>query len=77
MRRRVGVRWVVAALVLAVVAPLTILGAIGIERTWRRQLANLNRQNIATVRAISVAVVPCTSLRLGVVTFFISVRTSL
>jgi len=56
MRRRVGIRWVVAALVLAAVAPLTILGAIGIERTWRRQLANLNRQNIATVRAISVAV---------------------
>jgi signal transduction histidine kinase/CheY-like chemotaxis protein len=56
MRRRVGIRWVVAALVLAVVTPLTILGAFGIQRSWRRLRSNLDRQNIATVRAISVAV---------------------
>ena len=56
MRRRVGIRWVVAALVLAVVTPLTILGSFGIQRSWRRLRANLDRQNIATVRAISVAV---------------------
>jgi signal transduction histidine kinase/CheY-like chemotaxis protein len=56
MRRRIGLRWVVAALVLTIVAPLTVLGGIGIERSWRRQLANLNRQNLATVRAISVAI---------------------
>jgi signal transduction histidine kinase/CheY-like chemotaxis protein len=55
-RRRVGLRWVVGALVLVVVAPLTILGGVGIERSWRRLIANLNRQNLATVRAISVAV---------------------
>ena len=56
MRRRIGFRWVVAALVLTIVAPLTILGGIGIERAWGRQLANFNRQNLATARAISVAV---------------------
>ena len=56
MPRRVGIRWVVAALVLAVVTPLTILSAFGIQRSWRRLFANLNRQNIATARAVSVAI---------------------
>src|SRR6201999_477754 len=56
MRRRVGLRLVVAALVLVIVGPLTILGGIGIERSWGRLLVNFNRQNIATVHAISVAV---------------------
>jgi len=56
MRRRVGFRWVVAALIVAVVTPLTILGAFGIQRSWRRLRANLDQQNIATVRAIAVAV---------------------
>src|SRR5262249_19827195 len=56
MRRRVGLKSVVAALVLAIVAPLTILGGIGVERSWGRMLTNFNRQNTATVRAISVAV---------------------
>jgi signal transduction histidine kinase/CheY-like chemotaxis protein len=55
-RKRVGFRWVVAALVLSIVAPLTVLGGIGIERSWTRVLTNLNRQNLATVRAISVAI---------------------
>src|SRR5262245_25524951 len=54
--RRVGLRWVVAALVLAIVAPLGVVAGLSLQRTWRRQLANLDRQNIATARAISVAV---------------------
>src|SRR5579872_4720233 len=56
MLRRVGIRWVVAALVIAVVTPLTVLAIFGIQRSWRRVVTNLNRQNTATVRAISVAV---------------------
>ena len=54
--RRVGLRSVVAALVLAIVAPLGVVAGFSFEGTWRRQLANLDRQNIATARAISVAV---------------------
>ena len=55
-RRRIGLRWVVAALVLTIVAPLTVLGGLGIERSWTRVRSNLNRQNLATVRAISAAI---------------------
>jgi signal transduction histidine kinase len=47
---------VVAALVLAIVAPLGILATLSVQRAWRRQLANVDRQNAATARAISVAV---------------------
>ena len=54
--RRIGLRSAVAALVLVIVGPLTIVGGIGIERARSRLIANLNRQNISTVRAISVAV---------------------
>jgi signal transduction histidine kinase/ActR/RegA family two-component response regulator len=54
--RRVGLRSVVAALVLAIVAPLGVVAGLSLQRTWRRQLENLDRQNIATARAISVAV---------------------
>jgi signal transduction histidine kinase/CheY-like chemotaxis protein len=52
----IRLRWVVAALVLSIVAPLGALAGIGLQRAWRRQLANVDRQNVATVRAISVAV---------------------
>jgi signal transduction histidine kinase/ActR/RegA family two-component response regulator len=52
----IRLRWVVAALVLSIVAPLGALAAIGLQRAWRRQLATVDRQNVATVRAISVAV---------------------
>src|SRR5471032_1417411 len=54
--RRIGLRSIVAALVLSIVAPLGVLSALSIQRAWRRQLANVDRQNVATVRAISVAV---------------------
>jgi signal transduction histidine kinase/ActR/RegA family two-component response regulator len=54
--KRVGLRWVVAALVLAIVAPLGVVAGLSFQRTWDRQLANLDRQNIATARAVSVAV---------------------
>jgi signal transduction histidine kinase len=46
----------VALFVLAVVAPLGIIAGLSFQRVWRRQLANLDRQNISTARAISVAV---------------------
>jgi signal transduction histidine kinase/ActR/RegA family two-component response regulator len=52
----IGLRRAVAALVLATVAPLGIAAAWSIQRVWRRQLANVDRQNISTVRAISTAV---------------------
>jgi signal transduction histidine kinase len=54
--RSIRLRWIVAALVLAIVAPLGILAALSMQRVWRRQLANVERQNVATVRAISVAI---------------------
>ena len=38
------------------VAPLGVLSALSIQRAWRRQLANVDRQNVATVRAVSVAI---------------------
>jgi signal transduction histidine kinase/ActR/RegA family two-component response regulator len=49
-------RWVVVALTLSIVAPLGVLSAATLQRAWRRQRANINRQNIATARAISVAI---------------------
>ncbi|HEY7290617.1 MAG TPA: ATP-binding protein [Vicinamibacterales bacterium] len=56
MRRRIGLRWIAAALVLVIVAPLGLFAGLSIQRAWRRQLANVDNQNIATVRAISIAV---------------------
>ena len=53
--RRIGLRWVVAALVLATVLPLGLAAALGVRRAWRRQIATVERQNVETVRAISVA----------------------
>ncbi len=41
---------------LAIVAPLGVLAVVSVQRAWRRQLANVDRQNVATVRAISVAI---------------------
>ncbi len=41
---------------LAIVAPLGILATLSVLRAWRGQLANVERQNVATVRAISVAI---------------------
>jgi signal transduction histidine kinase len=42
--------------VLVIVAPLGVLAGLSVQRAWRRQLANVDRQNVANVRAISVAV---------------------
>src|SRR5262245_46996464 len=56
LMKRVGLRWVVAALVLAIVAPLGVVAGVSFQRTWRRQLENLDRQNIARARAIPGAV---------------------
>ena len=50
--RRIGLRWIAVALTLSIVAPLGVLSALSIQRAWRRQLANVDRQNVATVRAI-------------------------
>ncbi len=41
---------------LSIVAPLGVVSVISIQRTWRRQLANVDRQNVATARAVSVAI---------------------
>jgi len=54
--QRIGLRAIVVALTLSIVAPLGVLSAISIQRTWKRQLANVDRQNIATAHAISVAI---------------------
>ena len=54
--RRIGLRWIAVALTLSIVAPLGVLSALSIQRTWRRQLANVDRQNVATARAVSVAI---------------------
>src|SRR5262245_60552634 len=56
MKKRVGLRAVVATLVLVIVAPLGVLAAFGLYRSWGRALAFADRQNVATVRAISTAV---------------------
>jgi signal transduction histidine kinase len=53
--RTIGVRSIAAALVLVTVAPLGVVAGLSVQRTWRRQLSNIDNQNIATVRAISVA----------------------
>ena len=44
------------ALTLSIVAPLGVLSVLSIQRAWRRQLANVDRQNIATAHALSVAI---------------------
>ena len=41
---------------LAIVAPLGVFAAVSVQRAWRRQLANVERQNVANARAISVAI---------------------
>jgi signal transduction histidine kinase/CheY-like chemotaxis protein len=56
LRWRIGLRWVVVALTLSIVAPLGVLSAVSLQRAWKRQLANFDRQNVATARAISVAI---------------------
>jgi len=47
---------VVVALTLSIVAPLGVLSALSLQRAWARQRANVDRQNMATARAISVAI---------------------
>ena len=54
--QRIGLRGIVVALTLSIVAPLGVVSVVSIQRTWRRQLANVDRQNIATARAVSVAI---------------------
>jgi signal transduction histidine kinase len=54
--RTIGLRWIAAALVLVTVAPLGVVAGLSVQRAWRRQLSNVDNQNIATVRAISVAI---------------------
>jgi len=44
------------ALTLSIVAPLGVLSAVSLQRAWARQRANIDRQNVATARAISVAI---------------------
>lgn len=56
MQRTVGLRAIAAALVLIIVAPLGVVAVVSVQGAWRRQLANVDSQNIATVKAISVAV---------------------
>ncbi|HEX7136337.1 MAG TPA: sensor histidine kinase [Vicinamibacterales bacterium] len=56
MPRTIGLRSIAAALVLVTVAPLGVLAGLSVQRAWRRQLSNVDNQNIATVRAISVAI---------------------
>ena len=56
LHRTIGLRSIAAALVFAIVAPLGVLAVVSVQRAWRRQLANVDSQNIATVKAISVAV---------------------
>ena len=56
MKKRIGLRAVVASLVLAIVAPLGVLATFGLYRSWGRALAYVDRQNVATVRAVSTAV---------------------
>jgi signal transduction histidine kinase/ActR/RegA family two-component response regulator len=46
----------VVALTLSIVAPLGVVSLLSLQRTWRRQRANVDRQNVATARAVSVAV---------------------
>src|SRR4051812_24420059 len=54
--RRIGLRSIVVALTLSIVAPLGLASVLSIQRTWQRQLANIERQNVATARAVSVAI---------------------
>ena len=56
LRRRLGLRWIAVALTLSIVVPLGVLSVVSIQRAWRRQLANVDRQNVATARALSLAI---------------------
>ncbi len=56
MKQRIRLRAVVALLALVIVAPLGILAGYGLYRAWGRSLSYVQRQNVATVRAISTAV---------------------
>src|ERR1044072_4745491 len=62
---RVSLGWVVSALTVSVLAPLAVMSVLSIQRTWRAELANLQQQNVATVRAVSdgVARLPCVASR--------------
>src|SRR4051794_9266975 len=53
---RVGLGWGVSALAISVLAPLAVVSVLSIQRTWRAELAHIQQQNVATVRAVSVAV---------------------
>jgi signal transduction histidine kinase/ActR/RegA family two-component response regulator len=53
--QRIGLRGIVIALTLSIVAPLGVVSVVSIQRTWRRQLESVERQNVATTHAISVA----------------------
>jgi signal transduction histidine kinase/ActR/RegA family two-component response regulator len=54
--KRVGLRAIVVALTLSILAPLGVASVVSVQRTWRRQLENVDRQNISTARAVSVAI---------------------
>jgi signal transduction histidine kinase/ActR/RegA family two-component response regulator len=54
--RRIGLRWIVVALTLSVVAPLGFVSVVSMQRTSRRILTTVDRQNLATVHAISVGI---------------------
>ncbi len=56
MAQTIRLRWIVAAAIVAIVTPLGIVAPLSVQRAWRRQLANVDRQNVATVKAISVAI---------------------
>src|SRR5690242_7970426 len=56
MRRNFKLRGILALLVLATTLPLGLFGALLILVSWQQQRALVDRQNVDTARAISIAV---------------------
>ena len=52
---KIGLRWVVIALTLSIVAPLGLLSAASLQRAWRRQRANIDRLDGSLPQARSPA----------------------
>ncbi len=55
-QRRFGLRSLLSVLVLAIAAPIAIFSSLLVWRSWQRQLAALDDQNVDLTRSISVAV---------------------
>jgi signal transduction histidine kinase/ActR/RegA family two-component response regulator len=55
-KRGIGLRVVLAGLAVAIVVPVGLVAALIVLGSWRQQMDNVDRQNVETARAISIAI---------------------